>query len=85
MKKLFTAIALSISLFVTAQTDSAASKKDSVKILYLAMPESIWSQFIYLIKQADEKPSVIKQYTDFLLANLKELRIPEIPKVPAKK
>lgn len=74
MKKHLTAISLCITLFATAQKDTAGIKKDSVKIFYLVLPEDNWMQLLQLIKSVDEKPSVIKQWIDLILANIRELK-----------
>lgn len=47
-------------------------KKDSIINLKLVMPVQDWNGLLQLIKTADEKPSTIKAYTEFIMNNLKK-------------
>lgn len=71
MKKILFAAIVLLSLSASAQT--AKPVKDSVKIFYLVMPADKWNELIGVVKNADEKPSVIKQWMDIISANVKEV------------
>ena len=72
MKTLITAVLLLLSTSLLAQTKDTTVKKeaDTTKLYYLIMPDKKWNELIQLLKTADEKPSVLKNWEQLLLSNI---------------
>lgn len=65
-----------IGLLMMITLPVAAQQKDTTqpKLAYLVMPIENWKALLAIIKTADEKPSVLKDWVNLIVANLQELK-----------
>lgn len=82
MKKILLATFLFFTIESFAQKDSTA--KDSVKTFAIILTEPELKNLVSLLKTADEKPSVINEWLNFLNTRIQILQPPANKEQPKK-